>query len=54
MLSYSELGDAHALEHAGLEAAPRLARVVEDDGAVLFTYKQGDGYMDDGNTLHTG
>ena len=28
---YLELGDAHALEHAGLEAAPRLARVVEDD-----------------------
>ena len=31
MLSYSKLGDAHALEHARLEAAPRLARVVEDD-----------------------
>ena len=21
---------------------------------MLFTYQQGDGYMDDGNTLHTG
>ena len=31
---YLKLGDAHALEHARLEAAPRLARVVEDDAAL--------------------
>ena len=43
-----EVGGATVFPKARLKVKP------EDDGAVLFTYKQGDGYMDDGNTLHTG
>jgi len=43
-----EVGGATVFPKVRLKVQP------EDNGAVLFTYKQGDGYMDDGNTLHTG
>ena len=33
---------------ANIKVQPR------DGSAVLFAYKRDDGYMDDGNTMHTG
>ena len=43
-----EVGGATVFPKARLKVQP------QDDSAVLFTYKQSDGFMDDGNTLHTG
>ena len=43
-----ESGGGTVFPAAGLKIQPEV------DGAVLFAYKRDDGYMDDGNTLHTG
>ena len=43
-----DVGGATVFPKARLKVKPAAA------GAGLFTYKQSDGYMDDGNTLHTG
>mmetsp|Transcript_12208 Transcript_12208/g.37609 ORF Transcript_12208/g.37609 Transcript_12208/m.37609 type:complete len:445 (+) Transcript_12208:142-1476(+) len=44
----AKTGGATVFPTAGLKVQP------EDDSAILFAYKRDDGYMDAGNTLHTG
>ena len=44
----AKVGGGTVFPKAGIKVQP------QDDSAVLFAYKRDDGYMDDGNTMHTG
>ena len=44
----ADLGGATVFPKTGIKVAPVT------DSALLFAYKRDDGFMDDGNTLHTG